>query len=83
MASSTRIPSTTIKANRETKFIDAPINPMVANAPMKEIGKPIATQIAKDGRRTVIKTKQEVTLEAHFLPSFPTFLLNNKNCLSK
>ena len=57
IASSTKIPSTTIKANRDTRLIDAPTNPIVAKAPMNEIGRPIATQMARDGRRKSERTR--------------------------
>ena len=57
IASSTKIPSTTINANKETRLIDAPTNPMVAKAPMNEIGRPIATQMARDGRRKSERTR--------------------------
>ena len=57
IASSTKIPSTTIKANRDTRLIDAPTSPMVAKAPINEMGRPIATQIARDGRRKSERTK--------------------------
>ena len=58
IASSTKIPKTTIKANRETRLIDASKTPIVANAPMKEIGSPKATQTAREGRRKKDRTKK-------------------------
>ena len=46
-----------MKAKSDTRLIDAPITPMVANAPIKEIGKPRATKNARDGRRKKDRTK--------------------------
>ena len=58
MASSTKMPSTTMKAKSETKLIEVPIMPMTAKAPQKEMGMPRATHIANEGRRNKDSTRK-------------------------
>ena len=58
-ASSTTIPSTMIRANRETMLILTPRKSKNRKAPRKEIGTPMATQIAS--RRSSITTRNRNT----------------------
>ena len=43
---------------KDTKLIEAPTNPIVAKAPMNEIGKPIATQMASEGLKKRERTRK-------------------------
>jgi hypothetical protein len=51
MASSTTIPSTTMKPSRETKLTDIPRWGITATAPRKEMGMPRLTHMARRSRR--------------------------------
>ena len=58
IASSTTIPSTRMKANSESMFIDMPSSGSTHSAPMKEIGIPIVTQKARRKRRKSASTRK-------------------------
>jgi len=68
IASSTTMPSTTMKANIEIMFSEAPQAGMIQNPPMKEIGMPMATQKARRGCRK--RARQMKTSTRPIVPFF-------------